>query len=142
MISIKVPSPNPELITSRWCVEQLRGTLHFLLYHRLQIPVPYLTLGVLVEQFKNLPDGNNNFFLEKHRAEAVHTHKEVQRIVELLEGQVITGGVEVDYVAISFGPTAMLAKEVWFVRLPEIDRDHLNENHLGSLQRTVANTVL
>lgn len=141
MFTIKVPS-NSDHITSRWCVEQLRGTLHFLLYHRLQIPVPYLTLGVLVDQLKNLPEGQHNFFLDKHRSAAIHTHKEVQRIVELLEGQVISRGVSLDYVAVAFGPTAMLAKEVWFVRLPEIDRDHRNENHLGSLQRTVANTVL
>lgn len=137
MLSVEIP--NSSIITSRWCVEQMRGTLHFLLYHRLQIPVPYLTLGVLIKGF---PEDGGNYFLERHRSEAVQTHQQVQRITEIMESQLITQGLDVEYAAIAFGPTICLAKEVWFLRLPEIDRTHLNENHSGNLQRAVANTML
>lgn len=141
MLTIEIPS-NSSIITSRWCLEQVRGTLHFLLYHRMQIPVPYLTLGVLVDQFKNRdPDSGNSFFLQQHRLAAVDTHEQVQRIVRVLS-QVMDQGVDLEYAAISFGPNPILAKETYFIRLPPGYRDHRNESHMGSLQQTVARTML
>lgn len=140
MITIEIPL-NPTLTTSRWCVTQLRETLQILLYHRLQIPVPYLTLGVLVDQLKSRSEEGGNFFLEKHRTEAVNTHQQVRKVVDHLEDQVIRKGLDLDYAAIAFGPTPVLSKEVYFIRLPRY-RDHLNENHQDSLQQTVARTML
>ena len=133
-------------ITSRWCVEQLRGVLHFLLYHRLQLPVPYLTFGVLVDQLKRSAadsSGSKNFFLERQRAEAIQTHKQVENVLKCLEQSIISDGLDLECAAIVFGPTAStMAKEVYFVSLPAVDREHKNENHMENLQRTVAQTML
>lgn len=102
-----------------------------------------MTLGVLIQKIKeeDIPEPSN-FFLERHRKEAVDTFEQLQRIVNQLECHVISKQCGIEYAAIAFGPTAILAKEVWFIRLPEIDRTHLNENHLASLQNTVAHTIL
>lgn len=148
MLSIEISS-NTDWITSRWCVEQVKSTLLFLLYQRLQIPVPYPTLKQLVERLKNEnpnDDDENrigsNFFLEKQRSLAIDTFDNVEQLIGILERQVITLENDLEYAAITFGPSPVLSKEVWFIRLPEIDREHKNENHVEYLQRAVGQTIL
>lgn len=141
MLQIVIKSVSADFITSRWCVEQLKATLHFLLYHRLQIPVPLPTLDVLVNQFQKDQDPSR-FFLNRQRSLANEAYERVHTIVDLLEDHLISRRGTVHCAAIVFGPTPVLAKEVYFIKLPPINPDHINENHLSHLQRTVAHTIL
>lgn len=144
MLEIVVKSDS-DFITSRWCLEQVKATLHFLLYHRMQIPVPFPTLGVLVNQFqqvKNDEDQSRSFFLNRQRSLANEAYESVHNIVDLLETHLISRRGNVQCAAIVFGPTPVLAKEVYFIKLPTVNPDHISENHLSNLQRTVAHTIL
>lgn len=145
MLSIEISS-NIDHITSRWCVEQVKSTLHFLLYQRLQIPVPYPTLRLLINKLKNVsPDDDkyrSSFFLEKQRTLAIETFDKVEQLIGTLERQIITLEIDLEYAAITFGPTPVLSKEIWFIRLPGIDREHKNENHIEHLHRAVGCTIL
>lgn len=123
-------------------LKYLKASLHFLLYHRLQIPVPYPTLALLVDKISK-DEAKTNFFLERHREQAVGTFHDVQRIVDVLEDVTYNNEINWSCAAISFGPTPVLSKEVWFIKLPESGGtagiDHLSDHHLA---RTVAQTIL
>ncbi|XP_050092084.1 uncharacterized protein LOC126575435 isoform X2 [Anopheles aquasalis] len=139
----KMPLVEVELdssvVTKACAVQLVRSIIEFLLYDRLQIPLPYGAFRELVKSRTlpiedDLPVRGADIKLRKEIEQAKQTVTNVDLLFEI-----IAACVEQDpclrEVLILLGSTIYTAKETFHVRLPVIDVNHHGINHRQDLKK-------
>uniref|UniRef100_A0A182FBE0 MAD2L1-binding protein n=2 Tax=Anopheles albimanus TaxID=7167 RepID=A0A182FBE0_ANOAL len=127
------------VVTKACATQFVRSIIEFLLYDRLQIPLPYNAFRQLVKSRTlpsedDLPVRRANIKLRKDLEQAQQTVTNVDNLFEIIS-KCVEHSPSIREVLILLGSTIYTAKEAFHVRMPTIDVNHHGINHGRDLKK-------
>lgn len=121
------------------CASVVNEFIKSLVYQKSQIPYPYNWLKNVVNRKRKSAEGEErkkpvNLNIDRHYRIVSTAYDNLEEIMKHIIKE-FESSSEVYEVLILFGTTPQCPKEAYTIKVPSIDRSHLEENHLQDISK-------
>lgn len=121
------------------CASVVNEFIKSLVYQKSQIPYPYNWLKTVVNRKRKSCEGDErkkpiNLNIDRHYRVVSTAYDNLEEIMKNIRKE-LDSSCEVHEILILFGTTPQCPKEAYTIKVPSIDRSHLEENHVQDISK-------
>lgn len=134
------------ILTPLTCATLVNKVIKCLIYEKSQIPYPYEWLKTIVNKKRKALENvdndsdNTNYQAERHFRTVSNAYDTTENMLKQIHNQFKTGSV-IEEIVLLFGGSEMSPKEAYRIRIPRLDTNHLEANHVSTTNK-LSHTIL